>query len=80
MHQLKKYIMDVIKPDGEKINISFSNLLVGLPKFLPENMRKNINVSVVYVALLHLCNEHSLYLEDKNDDIFISQGSVNLKN
>ncbi|KAL4089054.1 hypothetical protein QTP88_024132 [Uroleucon formosanum] len=80
MHQLKKYIMDVIKPDGEKINISFSNLLVGLPKFLPENMRKNINVSVVYVALLHLCNEHSLYLEDKNDDIFISQDSVNLKN
>jgi len=75
MYQLKKYIMDIIKLDGEITNISFSHLLVKLPKLLPENMKENINVSVIYVALLHLCNEHSLCLEDKNGDIFITQGS-----
>jgi len=62
-----------------QIHISFSYLIEELPKFLPENMKKNINVSVIYVALLHLCNEYSLCLEDINGDIFISQGSVNLK-
>uniref|UniRef100_A0A2S2NN22 Condensin complex subunit 2 n=1 Tax=Schizaphis graminum TaxID=13262 RepID=A0A2S2NN22_SCHGA len=78
MHKLKKYIMSTIKPDGEKtINISFADLLLKLPKFLPENMKKNISVSVIYVALLHLCNEYSLRLESKNDEILISQSSLN---
>jgi len=75
MHQLKKYVMNIIKPYGENsVNISFADLLLRLPKLLPENMKENISVSVIYVALLHLCNEHSLCLEDKNGDIFISQG------
>ncbi|XP_060834343.1 uncharacterized protein LOC132917566 isoform X2 [Rhopalosiphum padi] len=78
MHKLKKYIMSTIKPDGEKtINISFADLLLKLPKFLPENMKENISVSVIYVALLHLCNEYSLSVESKNDEILISQSSVN---
>jgi len=81
MHQLKKYIMNIIKPDDEKtVNFSFSDLLLRLPTLLPDNLKENITVSVIYVALLHLCNEHSLCLEDKNGDIFILQGSVNLKN
>jgi len=81
MHQLKRYIMNIIKPDNEKsVNISFGDLILTLPKLLPENMKENISVSVIYVALLHLCNEHSLCLEDKNGDIFISQSSINLKN
>lgn len=81
MNQLKKYIMNIIKPDDEEtLNISFADLLLRLPKLLPDNMKENITVSVIYVALLHLCNEHSLCLEDRNGDIFIVQGSVNLKN
>jgi len=72
--------MDVIKPDGEKTNILFSSVLEELPKFLPENIKKNINVSVIYVALLHLCNEHSLCLQDINGEILITQGSVDLNN
>ncbi|XP_025207798.1 uncharacterized protein LOC112603457 [Melanaphis sacchari] len=78
IHQLKKYIMNIIKPDGKKtINISFADLLLKLPKLLPENMKENISVSVIYVALLHLCNEYSLCLENKNDEILISQSIVN---
>ncbi|XP_026805004.1 uncharacterized protein LOC113548360 isoform X2 [Rhopalosiphum maidis] len=78
MHELKKCIMSTIKPDGEKtINISFADLLLKLPKVLTENMKENISVSVIYVALLHLCNEYSLNLESKNDEILISQNSVN---
>jgi len=74
MHQLKKYIVNIIKPDSEKpVNISFGDLIVTLPKFLPENMKKYISVPVIYVALLHLCNEHSLRLEDINDELFIFQ-------
>lgn len=68
--------MNIIKPDSEKlVNISFGDLILTLPMFLPENMKENISVPVIYVALLHLCNEHSLCLEDKNDDIFITQSS-----
>lgn len=70
--------MDTIKPNGEEsINISFTDLILNLPKLLPENMKENISVSVIYVALLHLCNEYSLHLENKNDEILISQSSVN---
>lgn len=78
MHELKKYIMNIIKPNGEEtINISFADIILNLPKILPENMKENISVSVIYVALLHLCNEYSLCLENKNDEILISQSSVN---
>ncbi|XP_060873433.1 uncharacterized protein LOC132947207 [Metopolophium dirhodum] len=80
MQELKKYIMYVIKPDGERTNILLSYLIEELPKFLSENMKKNINVSVIFVALLHLCNEHSLSLQDINGDVLITQGSVNLNN
>lgn len=78
MHELKKYIISIIKPDSENTeNISFADLLLKLPKLLPENMKENISVSVIYVAVLHLCNEYSLCLETKNGEIFISHGSVN---
>eukprot|EP00102_Acyrthosiphon_pisum_P014070 XP_008183915.1 PREDICTED: uncharacterized protein LOC100570658 [Acyrthosiphon pisum] len=80
MQELKKYIMDVIKPDGEKINILFSYLVEELPKFLSNSMKKNINVPVIFVALLHLCNEHSLCLQKINDEILITEGSVDLNN
>lgn len=70
--------MNIIKPNGEEtINILFSDLILNLPKLLPENMKENISVSIIYVALLHLCNEYSLCLESKNDDILISQSSEN---
>lgn len=75
MHKLKQIIIKIIKPDDHiTMNISFKNLLLRLPELLPENMIDNISVQIVFVALLHLCNEYNLHLENNNNQIMISQG------
>jgi len=76
MQELKKSIMVVIKPDGKKTNTLFSYLVEELPKFLSENMRKNLNVQVIFVALLHLCNEHNLRLQNIDGELFIIQSTL----
>jgi len=74
MHKLKKYILKIIKPDDNIIlTYTLKDLLLQLPDLLPENMINNIDVSVVYVALLHLANEHNFLLENKGDELIISQ-------
>lgn len=75
MNVLKKSICNIIKPDGNKtLNVTFKDLLLRLPKLLTEKTKENISVAIVYVALLHLSNEHNLHLENDNDEIIISQG------
>jgi len=75
MHKLKKYILNIIKPDGNIVlSITFEDLLLQLPEILPENMKNNLHVAVIYVALLHLANEHNLHLETNGNEIKISQG------
>lgn len=75
MYELKKCIISVIKPGGKNvINITFRDLLQRLPQSLPESMVENVNVAIIFVALLHLCNEHILNLKDDDNEIYISQG------
>jgi len=74
MHKLKEYILQIIKPDDNiLLSYTLKDLLLQLPDLLPENMINNIDVSVVCVALLHLANEHNFCLENKNDELKISQ-------
>lgn len=75
MNALKKSICHIIKPNSNKtLNITFKDLLLRLPKLLSEKMKENISVAIIFVALLHLSNEHNLHLENYNDEIIISQG------
>lgn len=75
MYELKKCIINVIKPGSKNVvNITFRDLLKRLPQSLPKSMIANVNVAIIFVALLHLCNEHILNLKDDNNEIYISQG------
>lgn len=74
MYTLKECILNIIKPDGKiTLTLTFKDLLQRLPELLPKNTIDNINVSVIYVALLHLANEHNFNIETKSNDLIISQ-------
>lgn len=75
MKELKMYINDIIKLNSHKtLNITFKDLILQLHKSLSEEMKKNLSVAVIYVALLHLSNELNLHLENNNNEIIITQG------
>lgn len=79
IYELKKYIIGIIKPDGHNISkMTFKDLVVKLSNILPQEMKNNVTVAIIYVTLLHLTNEHNLYLTHlDNNNILISQTENN---
>lgn len=80
IYELRKYVICIIKPDGHNISkITFKDLVIKLSNILPQEMKNNVTVAIIYVTLLHLTNEHNLYLTHlDNNDILISQTENNL--
>lgn len=81
IYELKKYVIGIIKPDGHNISkITFKDLVVKLSNILPQEMKNNVTVAIIYVTLLHLTNEHNLYLTHlDNNNILISQTENNIR-
>lgn len=53
--------------------LKFSNIFHKLPTCLPQDIARDLSVSLAFSSLLHLCNENNLVLigEDDLSDIHI---------
>lgn len=73
----KKSKKDGSPNDDAKLSTTLTKIYKDLPKKLSSTMSENLSVPLVFVALLHLANEHNLNL-DNNDtlsEVFITQNS-----
>lgn len=60
-------ILNVTEKMDESSSIGFNQMYKLLPTKVSKNMTDNLSVPLAFIALLHLCNEHSLQLTGRED-------------
>ncbi|ESO01381.1 hypothetical protein HELRODRAFT_174936 [Helobdella robusta] len=69
MDLLKKVLYGIIKKNFDKsTSVLFTQLYKDLQKQLPKKLASDLSIPIAFSSLLHLANEHSLYLESTPDD------------
>ena len=71
LNQDKEQGSDDIEALGLKDETKFSEMYTALQvdNRLPQKMIESLSVPLAFVALLHLCNEHTLHLKDDGHDL-----------
>jgi len=69
--QLKKSMWKEISNKKKQQNTSLQNIIDAMPKYLDDEAINSASVPIYFICLLHLANEYSLDIYEKNGKVII---------